>query len=65
MDEAAKTAKEVAGYLSVTEKTACRPVQKTQPPGFKVVGSSRFRPKDIEHWTRRQKPAVARGRGPA
>jgi excisionase family DNA binding protein len=49
------TLKEVASYLKLAEKTACRLAAEGKLPGFKVGGSWRFKKLDIENWIERQK----------
>ncbi|MDJ0762985.1 MAG: helix-turn-helix domain-containing protein [Myxococcota bacterium] len=58
MGETAMTVREVASYLSVTEKTVYRLAQKGKLPGFKVAGAWRFRKRDIEGWIEEQKQVV-------
>ena len=44
------TIKELAEYLKLNAKTACRLVSEGKIPGFKVGGSWRFRRSEIEKW---------------
>ncbi len=46
----ALTVRDVAGYLSVDEKTIYRLAQQGKLPGFKVAGTWRFQLKDIQDW---------------
>ena len=46
----AMTVREVASFLSVDEKTIYRLVTKGEIPGFKVLGSWRFQPHDLDEW---------------
>ncbi|MGK2740337.1 helix-turn-helix domain-containing protein [Tepidicaulis sp. LMO-SS28] len=48
------TIKELADYLKLKEKTAYALVAKGEIPGFKVGGSWRFRPRDIDRWITEQ-----------
>jgi excisionase family DNA binding protein len=52
------TAKEVAEYLKIAEKTAYRLVLEGKIPGFKVGGSWRFRKKEIDDWITEQNNKV-------
>lgn len=45
---------EVAGYLKVTERTIYRLAAAKKIPAFKVGGSWRFSPADIEVWIKQQ-----------
>jgi excisionase family DNA binding protein len=58
-DSSALTVREVAGYLSVDEKTIYRLAKRGALPGFKVAGTWRFKKGDIDQWIERQKRAVA------
>lgn len=58
-DSSALTVREVAGYLSVDEKTIYRLAKRGELPGFKVAGTWRFKKGDIDQWIERQKRAVA------
>lgn len=49
------TLKEVAAYLKLTEKTACRLASEDKLPGFKAGGSWRFKREDLEVWFEKQK----------
>ncbi|HHG3340939.1 TPA: helix-turn-helix domain-containing protein [Vibrio parahaemolyticus] len=49
------TLKEVATYLKLAEKTACRLASEGKLPGFKVGGSWRFKREDLEAWIEKQK----------
>ncbi len=49
------TLKEVAAYLKLAEKTACRLAAEGKLPGFKVGGSWRFKKEDIEVWIQEQR----------
>jgi excisionase family DNA binding protein len=44
------TVAEVASMLKVSEKSIYRLAQRGQLPGFKVGGSWRFRPADLDAW---------------
>ncbi len=55
----AMTVRDVAGYLNVDEKTVYRLAQRGELPGFKVAGSWRFRPVDLDEWIAVQKRAIA------
>jgi excisionase family DNA binding protein len=54
----ALTVHEVAGYLSVDEKTIYRLAKRGDLPGFKVAGTWRFKKGDIDQWIERQKLAA-------
>jgi len=58
-DSSALTVREVAGYLSVDEKTIYRLAKRGNLPGFKVAGIWRFKRSDIERWIEQQKLAAA------
>jgi excisionase family DNA binding protein len=58
----AMTVRDVAGFLSVDEKTIYRLAQQGKLPGFKVAGTWRFQLQDIEGWIEMQK-AQPRKRG--
>jgi excisionase family DNA binding protein len=49
------TVRNVAGFLSVDEKTIYRLAQQGKLPGFKVAGTWRFQLQDIQGWIDRQK----------
>jgi excisionase family DNA binding protein len=49
------TVRDVAGFLSVDEKTIYRLAKQGKIPGFKVVGTWRFQLKDIQGWIDEQK----------
>ena len=51
----AMTVRDVAGFLAVDEKTIYRLAQQGKLPGFKVAGTWRFQPQDIQGWIDRQK----------
>ena len=51
----AMTVRDVAGFLSVDEKTIYRLAQQGKLPGFKVAGTWRFQLQDIEGWIDEQK----------
>ena len=51
----AMTVRDVAGFLSVDEKTIYRLAQQGKLPGFKVAGTWRFQLKDIQGWIDEQK----------
>lgn len=53
------TVRQVAEYLSVSEKSVYRLVQAGDLPGFKVSGSWRFRPDDLQRWIDEQKILAA------
>ncbi len=44
------SAREVADYLKLTEKTAYRLAAEGKIPGFKVGGSWRFKRSELEKW---------------
>jgi excisionase family DNA binding protein len=46
----AMTVRDVAGFLSVDEKTIYRLAQQGKLPGFKVAGTWRFQLQDIQGW---------------
>lgn len=54
MDNDIMTMKEVADYLKLNEKTACRLTSDGKLPAFKVGGSWRFRKSEIDEWTKKQ-----------
>ncbi|CAB4122463.1 excise, DNA binding domain, excisionase family [uncultured Caudovirales phage] len=54
----ALTVRDVAGYLSVDEKTIYRLAQQGKLPGFKVAGTWRFQLKDIQDWIDERKSLV-------
>jgi len=51
----AMTVRDVAGFLSVDEKTIYRLAQQGKLPGFKVAGTWRFQLADIQSWIDLQK----------
>lgn len=55
----AMTVRDVAGLLSVDEKTIYRLAQLGKLPGFKVAGSWRFQFEDIQSWINTQKTNAA------
>jgi excisionase family DNA binding protein len=57
------TARDVATYLNVDEKTVYRLAKRRGPPGFNVAGAWRFKKEDIDHWIEERKigPAACRG----
>jgi excisionase family DNA binding protein len=57
----ALTVRDVAGYLSVDEKTVYRLAQQGKLPGFKVAGTWRFQLKDIQDWINERKSLVVIG----
>jgi excisionase family DNA binding protein len=57
----AMTVRDVAGFLSVDEKTIYRLAQKGKLPGFKVAGTWRFQLEDIQSWIDLQKAAAVKG----
>ncbi len=56
----AMTVRDVAGFLSVDEKTIYRLAQQGKLPGFKVAGTWRFQLQDIQQWIDAQKSIAAR-----
>lgn len=54
MSETTLTIKEVAEYLSVTERTIYRLLQERKLPAFKVGGSWRFVQADLDNWIKAQ-----------
>ena len=52
------TIKELAVYLKIDEKTACRFVAEGKIPGFKVGGSWRFRRNELDKWILRQEKQI-------
>ena len=54
----AMTVRDVAGLLSVDEKTIYRLAQQGKLPGFKVAGTWRFQLEDIQSWIDIQKAAA-------
>ena len=54
----AMTVRDVAGFLSVDEKTIYRLAQQGKLPGFKVAGTWRFQLQDIQGWIDEQKLAL-------
>ncbi len=57
----AMTVRDVAGFLSVDEKTIYRLAQQGTLPGFKVAGSWRFQLEDIQSWIDIQKASAVTG----
>lgn len=57
----AMTVRDVAGFLSVDEKTIYRLAIKGKLPGFKVAGTWRFQLEDIQSWIDLQKSVAATG----
>ncbi len=55
----ALTVKQVAELLNVNERTVYRMANRNDLPGFKVAGSWRFKPSDLEEWIDLQKRAAA------
>jgi excisionase family DNA binding protein len=55
----AMTVRDVAGFLSVDEKTIYRLAQQGKLPGFKVAGTWRFQLQDIQEWIDRQKSSAS------
>ena len=55
----AMTVRDVAGLLSVDEKTIYRLAQHGRLPGFKVAGAWRFQFEDIQNWINAQKSSAA------
>ena len=51
----AMTVRDVAVYLNVDEKTVYRLTQRGELPGFKIAGTWRFKPSDLEEWIDLQK----------
>ena len=50
MTERTLTIKELAKYLSVTERTIYNLLERGELPGFKVGANWRFRKEDIDKW---------------
>ena len=48
------TVKELADYLKIAEKTACRFASEGKVPGFKVGSAWRFRKSGIDRWISEQ-----------
>ena len=59
----AMTVHDVAGFLSVDEKTIYRLAQQGKLPGFKVAGTWRFQLRDIQEWIDEQKNRVLKKGG--
>ena len=57
MDCDIMTMKEVAEYLKLNEKTACRLTSEGKLPAFKVDGSWRFQKSEIYQWIKEQNNA--------
>ena len=57
-DDEIFTIKELAAYLKIAEKTACRFVAEGKIPGFKVGGSWRFRRNELDKWILRQEKQI-------
>ncbi len=51
----AMTVRDLAGFLSVDEKTIYRLAQQGKLPGFKVAGTWRFQLLDVQGWIEQQK----------
>ncbi len=58
----AMTVRDVAGFLAVDEKTIYRLAQQGKLPGFKVAGTWRFQPQDIQGWIDERKTQAMRAR---
>ncbi len=54
------TLKEVAAYLKLAEKTACKLAAEGKLAGFKVGGSWRFKAIDIDRWIEEKKNKEAK-----
>ena len=54
----AMTVRDVATYLNVVEKTVYRLAKRGDLPGFKVAGTWRFKPSDVDEWIDLQKKAT-------
>ena len=54
----AMTVRDVAAYLNVVEKTVYRLAKRGDLPGFKVAGTWRFKPSDVDEWIDLQKKAT-------
>ena len=55
----AMTVRDVAGFLSVDEKTIYRLAQVGKLPGFKVAGAWPFQYEDIQSWINAQKSSAS------
>lgn len=55
MSEQIMTAKDVASYLKLNERTVYRMAASAKIPAFKVGTSWRFKREDIEKWIEEQK----------
>ncbi len=55
LPQPAMTVRQVATYLNVNQKTVYRLAQRHELPGFKVAGTWRFLPSDLESWVQRRK----------
>lgn len=55
MIKATLTIKELAGYLSVTERTIYNLLERRELPGFKVGSNWRFKKEDIDKWIESRK----------
>lgn len=55
MSEQIMTAKDVASYLKLNERTVYRMATSAKIPAFKVGTSWRFKREDIEKWIEEQK----------
>lgn len=55
MTESTITIKELAKYLSVTERTIYNLLERGELPGFKVGSNWRFRKEDINKWIEENK----------
>lgn len=60
---AALTVRQVAGLLSVNERTVYRMAQRGELPAFKVAGTWRFLQQDIEAWIDERKRDAAERSG--
>jgi len=59
------TVRDVAGFLSVDEKTIYRLAQQGKLPGFKVAGTWRFQLQDIQGWINDQKKKIGKEKIPS
>jgi excisionase family DNA binding protein len=64
MNESLVTARELAGYLSLSASTILDMWERGELPGFKIGRAVRFRPYEVEAWLeeRRRGPSVALAR---
>lgn len=51
--------RDVAAYLNVDEKTIYRLAKRGELPGFKVAGTWRFKPADMDAWIEKRKANAA------